>query len=180
MKRPANAFRALPYVSTWETEGRRYWRFRKGGRSVMLPDPAEDAGAFTRAYEEALDGRTWTEPLEGQTSPDGRPLELALIRGARGRAGRYGLAFSIDEDWFRAQFSAQHGLCAISGLPMVKREKKRDPWSPSIDRKIPSLGYTPANCQLVCAMVNYAKNQYDIGTLIKMCRAVLSHQAKAA
>lgn len=62
MKRPANAFRALPFVSTWETDGRRYWRFRKGGKAVMIKvDPNKDPAGFMAAYKAALEGRAATK-----------------------------------------------------------------------------------------------------------------------
>lgn len=58
MKRPADAFRALPFVSTWEVKGRRYWRFRKGGKTVMIRvDPDKDPAGFMAAYNAALEGR---------------------------------------------------------------------------------------------------------------------------
>lgn len=70
MKRPADAFRALPHVSTWETEGRRYWRFRKGGRSVMLRvDPYTDPAGFMAAYQAAMAGRPDDESTHHKSAP---------------------------------------------------------------------------------------------------------------
>jgi hypothetical protein len=34
---------------------------------------------------------------------------------------------------------------------------RQNPWSPSLDRKVPRLGYTRTNTRVICAALNLAK-----------------------
>lgn len=55
-KKTRNKFH-LPYVSIFQDRhGRLRYRFRRAGRTVMLPDPLQDEAAFEAAYAEALLG----------------------------------------------------------------------------------------------------------------------------
>lgn len=68
MKPPAS----LRYVYANPVKGRTYWRFRRAGVSVQLPDPAEDYGAFLAAYERALNGQ--------KPQPRGRTVKSLVAR----------------------------------------------------------------------------------------------------
>lgn len=103
----------------------------------------------------------------------GKKLMPELLRAARTRARNRGMEFSLTEDWPERQMKAQGGLCAVSGHPMTHNGKKHEPWAPSIDRIVPSEGYTEANCQLVSYIANCAKNQFSDADLKRFCEGVL-------
>lgn len=68
----------------------------------------------------------------------------------------------------------QNFKCALTGLDFTfeySGEFGRDPYRPSIDRIDNSKGYTVDNVQLICNMVNVAKNQYPQEMFDEMCRA---------
>jgi hypothetical protein len=52
-------------------------------------------------------------------------------------------------------------------------QSRRTPWSASIDRIEPRLGYTPENTRVVCWMLNAAKGEYSDSDVIKMARALV-------
>jgi hypothetical protein len=82
---------------------------------------------------------------------------------AASRARRLRVPFSIDADGVGALFEQQAGKCALTGLKLDCCNAvgyKRRPWAPSLDRKIPALGYTPENTRLVCFAVNAAMNTW--------------------
>lgn len=70
------------------------------------------------------------------------------------RAAKRGLPFSLTETWWNSQWMAQQGRCAMTGFPMQLTGEKRSPWTASVDRIDPRLGYIPDNCRLVCFRAN--------------------------
>jgi len=104
----------------------------------------------------------------------------AMEKGAKGRARKAGRPFSLPVGWMAAQYERQGGLCAISGLSMRRTRDKHCPYAASIDRRDPTKGYTPKNCQLVCYMVNCAKNQFTMPDFFRMCEAVVVRHGSLA
>lgn len=49
-------------------------------------------------------------------------------------------------------------VCPICAVPLVPATGKRTARSPSIDRLIPTLGYTSANTWIICSHCNVLKN----------------------
>ena len=96
-----------------------------------------------------------------------------MLGGARGRASDKGLPFDLSEKWIVNTFNNQEGLCAVSGLRMTfDAVDGRRPYSASIDRIDSNLGYTVANCRLVCVIVNLALLNWGDETFVNMCKAV--------
>jgi hypothetical protein len=54
----------------------------------------------------------------------------------------------------------QKWRCAISGVALTRPATVRDPFGPSLDRIIPSLGYTRGNVRVICNMVNFAMSNW--------------------
>lgn len=97
---------------------------------------------------------------------------------AKKRAKVNGRAFTIDPDFVTSLWGQQHGLCAVSGLPMIPDAPKpeqgtRSPYTPSIDRIRPELGYVPGNVRLVLTAVNIALCDWGEGVLLHIARAMV-------
>ena len=62
------------------------------------------------------------------------------------------------------QWEKQKGCCAYTGYPMIhpynKKGKPLTPYVASIDRIDSSKGYTRDNIEIVCIVINYAKNKF--------------------
>lgn len=89
------------------------------------------------------------------------------------RARRNGLEFSLTKEWLRAKL--EPGVCEVTGLPFVFDMGKPGeflPFSPSIDRKDSSKGYTLENCRVVCLVFNYACHTWGDEVVMKMARAL--------
>ena len=68
--------------------------------------------------------------------------------------------------------------CPKTGIKLVvhtERGKYID--TPSIDRIIPSLGYTKGNIQIVCYWYNVAKFTWEEELFIKMCKKITENNA---
>lgn len=83
-------------------------------------------------------------------TPRGR--SVALVASARTRAKRYGCHFDIH--WTDIVSQIEVGLCELSGLPFDMESDGRSPFSPSIDRIIPELGYVKGNTRVVLWGIN--------------------------
>ena len=81
-----------------------------------------------------------------------------LIKTAKERAARKGVAFELTQDWGRDNWT---GRCAITGIEFVKNGlgSGPKPRSPSIDRIDPKKGYTPDNSRFILACVNSFKHE---------------------
>jgi hypothetical protein len=80
-----------------------------------------------------------------------------LVHCARTRAKKAGLPFDIDYPWAEARWD---GRCEITGLefrPNRGHGCGPAPFSPSIDRIIPALGYTKGNCRFILHALNALK-----------------------
>lgn len=76
----------------------------------------------------------------------------ALWYGARQRAAKAGLPFTITPADI---VIPTH--CPVFGVPLVVEKNRARPWSPSVDRIIPTLGYVPGNIAVISWRANNLK-----------------------
>lgn len=149
---------------------RPYFCYRGGPNIRMWEEPG--TSEFWQEYD-FLRRKSCPDNLIHFLTPDGRDHFTAMERSARNRAKRNGREHALPVGWMRERFEEQHGRCAVTALPFEKGNRKHAPYAPSIDRKDSAKGYTPENCQLVCYMVNCARNQFSDYEFLRMCRAVV-------
>ncbi len=100
---------------------------------------------------------------------------VAVLGVTRIRAKRKGLEFTLTKQWMDTKMLI--GCCEVSGIPFDLsrnglRLKTKAPFAPSVDRKDNSKGYTPDNSRLVCAVVNFAMNEWGLEPVMKLARAL--------
>ena len=82
-----------------------------------------------------------------------------ILRSTRGNAKRRGLECVLTKRWLQEKLDI--GCCEVTKLKFDltggTRSRKR-PFTPSIDRKDPNVGYTEPNCRLVIWAYNAAKS----------------------
>lgn len=83
-----------------------------------------------------------------------RAKALQALGNAKQRAKQAGVPFDLTLDHVNALFA---GSCAVAGIPFSL--ESGSPWAPSLDRIIPSQGYTPSNTRAVVWIYNAAKNK---------------------
>lgn len=75
----------------------------------------------------------------------------AMLGRSKARAKKQQLDYNLDKTWLRLKLLA--GLCEFSGVPFVNGQQYH-PFSPSLDRVDPSLGYTKDNCKVILLCLN--------------------------
>ena len=95
-----------------------------------------------------------------------------LVRHAKVRAGKKGVAFDLAEHLPAIQAMIDCGRCAVTDLPF-NLDGGRTWDSPSLDRINPKGGYTFANIRVVCHAVNSAIGDWGEGQLLKIARAIM-------
>ncbi len=91
---------------------------------------------------------------------------IALHSRARQRAARRGLPFNLN-----VSDVVVPPICPALGVPIIIGET-RSPYSPSLDRIRPALGYVRGNTRVISDKANRLKGALDVEGLIK--RAVAS------
>lgn len=89
------------------------------------------------------------------------------------RAGRQGVPFTILLSDLRSQMRAQENRCALSGIDFVIGQGKVTPYSPSMDRVKPELGYVLGNVRFILHGLNDLKGTGTDEDLLYICRRVV-------
>lgn len=88
----------------------------------------------------------------GQARRGKTTLEYVLLKGAKVRAKKRGVPFSLKLDDIHIPEK-----CPVFGTPLQSNKGKQGPDSPSIDRLIPELGYVPGNVKVISYRANRIK-----------------------
>ena len=100
----------------------------------------------------------------------------AIFWGAKSRAKKKNIPFSITFDWLKEQFIKQNGLCCLTGIKLECGEKGKTPFSPSLDQIVPNSGYTTNNCRLVCTAINIALSNFGTNTFKVLAEGFLKNE----
>lgn len=96
--------------------------------------------------------------------------------GARDRANNKGIPFTITKEDLLELWENQEGLCNISKIPMTfELDNGRVFTNVSVDQKNPGQGYTKDNIQLVCSAVNQLKSNWDMDTVLYICKQIINN-----
>lgn len=97
---------------------------------------------------------------------------------AQERAKRKGIPCTITKDFLLDLWNKQNGLCAVSKIPMTyELDEGRIYTNVSIDQIHQGKGYTEDNVQLVCSAVNQLKSDWDMDTVLYVCKQVVNNYA---
>ncbi len=109
---------------------------------------------------------------EWSRTPSG--IVTVLLNYARDRARRGDLAFELDRAFVEQKLDA--GVCELTGLPLEPGPSDKHrvaPMAPSLDRIVPSKGYTKANTRMVCFAVNRARSDWGDAVLLRIAQALV-------
>lgn len=113
-------------------------------------------------------------------TPEGRATRM--ISQTRVDARRADRIFELDKEWLVEKL--KKGLCEKTGLPFVfngkdqqelNQKSSKHPFSPSLERKDSTLGYTKENTIVVCLIYNFCKNVFQEEAVEMFCRAYLNN-----
>lgn len=84
-----------------------------------------------------------------------------LLANARARARNHGFALDIDKVWVQVRLEA--GICELTGIRFDLQplgNGLQNPFSPSIDRINPEIGYTIGNSRVIVTAMNLALHSF--------------------
>jgi len=136
--------------------------------SEVVKKGKEDFKAKTgHAYSTWARGKTLTQYLND------------LLKQTRCRAARNGQECQLTVEWVMGLYQQQEGKCALSGREMTRIVGEgRVLTNISIDRIDSSKGYVSDNVQLVCCIVNWAKNNLNQAEFIAFCCDIVALHRK--
>lgn len=97
-----------------------------------------------------------------------------LLARTRSRCIAKELPFDLDIQWFRDILDKR--VCEVTGIPFTYGywlAGKAHPFSPSLDRTTPELGYTKDNVKVVCWIYNTAKHDFTHEDVVKLATALI-------
>ncbi len=98
-----------------------------------------------------------------------RGKAIAMFHGTKvGKRHRDGNELS--PEWILERLEV--GVCEVTGMSFTYGVEARNPWSPSLDRIDPKIGYTLANTRVVVWIYNAAKNVFTDGDVMLMAKAI--------
>lgn len=135
-----------------------------------------------RKYKQTTKGRESSKRYAEKAvkTPEGRATRM--IAQTRVDARRTGKVFELDKEWLVERL--KRGVCEKTGLPFVLNGKEQQelnqksskhPFSPSLERKDSTEGYTKENTIVVCLIYNYCKNVFEEAAVEMFCRAYLNN-----
>jgi len=81
-----------------------------------------------------------------------------------------GLPFDLTLEWAREKYT---GRCELTELEFKPQIGVQCPFSPSIDRIVPELGYVQSNCRFVLSALNSLKQNGTDEDLLLIARALV-------
>lgn len=106
---------------------------------------------------------------EYRNSPEGRSREM--VKAARARAKQKNINFTIS--YLDLLPILVNGRCEITDIPF--QYVSYSPFAPSLDRKVPEIGYTPENTQIVVKAYNYAKGCGTHEDVLRLARSLVKN-----
>jgi hypothetical protein len=151
--------------STWQAKNPEKWReykraYYEQNKAAISAKKREWERANRDKLKSQRDARASEYAARREQNKERlRPSEL--LRGARRRAKLSGVPFSITVADIQIP-----AFCPLLGIPLVGGSKRLAAGSPSLDRKINSLGYIPGNVWVISHRANKAKGGLTADELI--------------
>jgi hypothetical protein len=103
-----------------------------------------------------------------------RGRALTLLKSAQRRASKFSEPIDIDLDFILEKLNL--GICEVTGIYFdfeSPKETMKNPYSPSIDRRDSTKGYTKDNTQIVIWQYNLMKGEISEKELLQLCQIIV-------
>lgn len=139
-------------------------KYKRGGyRSACKACSAQEFAEYkaSPAYKDRLK-RANEARLRSKTDNPVAHWAHVAFHNAKKRAALNGIEHTITKDWLAANAPTN---CPLLGVSLVYDAVKCTATSASLDRKNPSLGYTPDNCWVISFKANRIKTDASLQEL---------------
>lgn len=96
-----------------------------------------------------------------------------LVQGAKDRAAKLGVPFDLDKHVEHYRKAVTEGACALTGLPFATGVGGRSPFSPSLDRVRPELGYMHGNVRVIVWCLNAGMGNWGLTDFALVAKSLL-------
>lgn len=158
----------------WKRKNKANWakpeqRAKRAAYITAHADHYRALAAQSRARH--IDKRRATANAAFQTMRLNTPWR-SLLASRQTHAKQKGLPFNLTEEWAIARWT---GRCEVTDILFVlgQRGTGPKPFSPSIDKIDPALGYTQENCRFVIHAVNALKGTLTDEQMIEIAKAII-------
>jgi len=107
--------------------------------------------------------------LKYRTSNPLRYRASKIIQTARSNAKRKKVPFRLTPQYVFEKMKSGH--CEVTGMKFVISKDARNPYSPSIDKIKPSLGYTEGNVRIILWALNAFKSNFSDAEIYPIAKA---------
>ena len=114
-------------------------------------------------------GTDWYNTLNGRLR--------SIYKASERRAAKKNIKIEIDFDWVLSKYNRQKGKCLLTGVVLNANSCEHiNPYSPSLDRRDSSQGYTKRNTRLICAAMNLALNSFGEEVFAELAKSFLKRK----
>ena len=135
---------------------------RTYGKQWREQNPEKEKEASVRERQAALDTAPWAK----------------LLMSAKHRAKKKGVPFGLTAEWARERWTGKCELTGIAFLLKIWDSPGPRMFAPSIDRKLPALGYMPDNCRFTLWAVNAFKSEGTDADMLLIAHALIENITK--
>lgn len=138
------------------------------GASKRIPLGTDKERAEVLAWE-------WLENYQMRATGFTPDKIVSMLARTKARALKCGRDFDLDKAYLVELAYQSNFQCSVSGIGFeIDKENggRVSPWSPSIDRRDSTGGYTKDNVRLVCYAVNVAMNEWGEDVLRRIAGAM--------
>jgi hypothetical protein len=99
-----------------------------------------------------------------------------MLSNSEERAHKKGLEFDITEDWLMPKLKERK--CEVTGIELDFNRVKgyRNCYTPTLDRRNPTKGYTQENTQVVIYIYNLAKHTFSHDDVVTFASKLVEHE----
>lgn len=142
---------------------------RRQRRADMTAAERDADRAYQRRYIRINKDRVNLLKAKRRERPEG--VAYDLVDSAKRRCAKRKLPFDLAPADILP--TLKFGLCEVTGLPFdMKKLRGRSPFTPSLDRKIPALGYVRENIQVVVWALNAMRGEWGDEILLQIADAL--------
>jgi len=103
----------------------------------------------------------------------------SVVKNIIARAKYDGYKTDITVEYVLEVVKNQNNKCAMTGIEFsLPDSNEKNPWSVSVDKINPKIGYFKNNVQIVCLMYNYCKHTFSNETVLEFAKALVSESEK--
>ena len=133
-------------------------------RQSRTPEQAAQLSIQRKAARDRRKARPAAVDVDASYTRERRGWFIRWAGAIKARAVKKNLPYDLDVDYLMSIYTDR---CPVFGVKFIRKKDRMDdsPWSPTVDRIIPELGYTRGNVIVVCRRANDIKSDATVNDI---------------